>query len=72
MAQLKGVLTRTRYRYVAVFVDHFSGLLFVHLQKTITSAETLEAKAAFEAYSKSLSVRIQHYHADNGRFADNY
>lgn len=71
IAQLKGSLTRKRYRYVTVFTDHFSDLSYVHLQKTITSAETLEAKDAFEAYSKSLGVRIQHYHADNGRFADN-
>jgi GAG-pre-integrase domain len=71
IAQLKGSLTRMRYRYVTVFTDHFSDLSFVHLQKTITSAETLEAKDAFEAYAKSVGVTIQHYHADNGRFADN-
>ena len=71
IAQLKGSLTRTRYRYVTVFTDHFSDLSYVHLQKTITSAETLEAKDAFEAYAKSVGVSIQHYHADNGRFADN-
>jgi Reverse transcriptase (RNA-dependent DNA polymerase) len=71
IAQLKGSLTRARYRYVTVFIDHYSDLSYVHLQKTITSAETVEAKQAFEAYSKSLGIRIQHYHADNGRFADN-
>ena len=32
--------------------------------------EILKTKAAFEAYARSLSVRIHHYHADNGRFAD--
>jgi GAG-pre-integrase domain len=71
IAQLKGSLTRMRYRYVTVFTDHFSDLSYVHLQKTIKSAETLEAKDAFEAYAKSVGVSIQHYHADNGRFADN-
>jgi hypothetical protein len=59
------------FRYVTVFTDHFSDLSYVHLQKTITSAETLEAKDAFEAYAKSVGVTIQHYHADNGRFSDN-
>ena len=32
--------------------------------------ETLKAKAAFEAYARSLRVKIRHYHADNGRFTD--
>jgi hypothetical protein len=31
----------------------------------------LEAKLAFEAYSRKYNVKIYHYHADNGRFADN-
>jgi hypothetical protein len=31
----------------------------------------VEAKEAFEAYSQSFGVKIRHYHADNGRFADN-
>ena len=57
--------------YATVFVDHFSRFTFVYLQKTLTSDETVKAKKAFEAYSRSLNVRIYHYHADNGRFADN-
>ena len=32
--------------------------------------EILKTKAAFEAYARSLGVRIRHYHADNGRFTD--
>jgi len=58
IAQLKGAPTKMRYRYVTVFIDHYSDLSYVHLQKTITSAETVEAKQAFEAYSKSLGVRL--------------
>ena len=38
--------------------------------KTITSQETVEAKIAFESYAREHGVNIQHYHADNGRFAD--
>ena len=71
IAQLKGRATRNRYKYVTVFVDHFSGHSFTYLQKRITSEETVKAKAAYEAYAKSLGVQILHYHADNGRFADN-
>lgn len=71
IAQIKGKLTRRRYHYATVFVDHFSGLCYIHLQRTITSVETLQAKHAFEAFSDKNNVRIKHYHADNGRFADN-
>ena len=29
------------------------------------------AKEAFERYARSHGVHVTHYHADNGRFADN-
>jgi hypothetical protein len=53
------------------FVDQFSGLSFVHLQKTSSGEETLGAKMAFEGFARSMNVRVQHYHADNGRFCEN-
>ena len=71
IAQLKGRPTKNRYRYVTVFTDHFSRLSYVYLQKAITSDETVRAKRAFESYARTLGVSITHYHADNGRFADN-
>jgi hypothetical protein len=37
----------------------------------MTSKETIEAKVAFERFVKENGVQIKHYHADNGRFADN-
>ena len=71
IAQLKGKLTKQRYKYATVFVDQFSGLSYAHLQRSITSSETVEGKLAFEAYARSMGVKIDAYHADNGRFADN-
>ena len=71
IAQLKGKLTKQRYKYATVFVDQFSGLSYAHLQRSITSSETVEGKLAFEAYARSMGVRIDAYHAENGRFADN-
>jgi hypothetical protein len=71
VAQLKGKLTRKRYKAATVFVDHKSRLSYVHLQESLTSKETVEAKHAFEAFARSFGIRILHYHADNGRFADN-
>ena len=71
IAQLKGTLTQQRYRYATVFVDQFSRYMFVYLQKRITSQETVMAKNAFERAAEQRGVTITHYHADNGRFADN-
>ena len=71
IAQLKGKLTQQRYKYATVFVDQFSGYTFVYLQKRLTSEETVMAKHAFESSANQRGVKIIHYHADNGRFADN-
>lgn len=71
IAQMKGLLTRQRYRAATVFVDHFSGLSYVHLQKSTNAIETLAAKHAFELYASTHGNRVLHYHADNGRFAEN-
>jgi hypothetical protein len=70
-AQLKGRLTTRRYNSATVFVDHYSRLRFIHLMTSMSSAETIEAKIAFERFAKEHGVHIKHYHADNGRFADN-
>jgi len=71
IAQLKGIPTIKRYMAATLFVDNFSGLSYLNLQQNLTSAETIKAKDAFEAYAKTYNVNIQHFHADNGRFADN-
>ena len=70
IAQLKGRLTTQRYKYATVFVDHFSRLGYVHLQRTTNGEETLEAKHAFEAFCADHRVKVSHYHADNGRFCE--
>ena len=71
IAQLKGTLTQQRYKYPTVFVDQFSRYTFVYLQNRVTSQETVMAKHAFERSAEQRGVKIKHYHADNGRFADN-
>jgi hypothetical protein len=43
----------------------------MHLQSSLSSAETMQAKELFEQKANTYGVKIQHYHADNGRFADN-
>jgi len=54
-----------------IYVDQFSDLSYAFLQENATSKETLKGKLAFEQYARELGVEIEHYHADNGRFADN-
>jgi hypothetical protein len=49
--QLKGKLTKKRYKCATVFVDHHSGLRFVHLRLDDGSAETLAAMLAFKQYA---------------------
>jgi hypothetical protein len=71
IGQLKGKLTVRRYKVATVFVDHFSGLSYVHLQTSTNAEETLNAKMEFEKYARSFGVSVSHYHADNGRFSDN-
>lgn len=69
MGQTSGKLTRRRYYVATVFVDHFSGLDYVHFQESTSALETVEAKHAFERFSKDRGVTIEHYHCDNGVFA---
>ena len=71
IAQLRGIPTKKRYTCATIFVDHFSGYGYVHLQKSTSATETIEAKKAFEAHAATFGVTILHYHADNGVFADN-
>lgn len=70
IAQMKGTPTKSRYHCATVFVDQKSGFGYVHLQRSTTGDETIEAKQAFERYAHRYGVHIAHYHADNGRFAE--
>jgi hypothetical protein len=71
VVQLKGMLTKKRYKAATVFVDHFLHLQCVHLMTTLSSDERVAAKLAFERFAEQHGVTIQHYHCNNGRFADN-
>jgi hypothetical protein len=68
VAQMTGSLTKARYETATIFVDHASDLSYVHLQKSASAADTVEAKEAFERYSRQHGVAIAHYHCDNGVF----
>ncbi len=70
-AQLKGKLTKKRYKCTTIFVNHFSHLRFIHLQLDNKSDETLIAKFAFEQYAAEHGVKVLHYHCNNRHFHDN-
>jgi hypothetical protein len=65
-AQLKGTLTKKRYRAASIFVDHFSCLRYVHLMQDLSSDKTTKAKEAFKQFAAKHGVTIKYYHCDNG------
>ena len=69
IAQMAGFLTKKRYKYACVFVDHQSDFSYVHLMQSQSTDEAIAAKQAFEVYAESHGVEVKHYHADNGIFA---
>ena len=68
---MKGKLKRERYHVETILIDPHSDLTYMHLQQQSKSDKTVQAKSAFEKYICSQGIQIKHYHADNGRFADN-
>ena len=68
IAQMTGHLTTQRYKYATVYVDQYSKLGYVHIQKSSSAEETVTGKRAFEKYMLSLGVRVKSYQADNGIF----
>ena len=71
VAQMTGTLTKQRYKCATIYVDQYSGLGYVYLQKSTDADETIKGKKAFEAYAKQHGVSIRAYHADNGVFRAN-
>ena len=67
---MSGSLTGDRYWGCTTFVDHVSNYVHVHLMKDFSLEETLCAKTAWEKILQRAGRTAKHYHADNGRFAD--
>ncbi len=70
-AQLKGSLTKKRYKCCTIFVDNYSRLRFMHLQINDSTESTMAAKLAFKKYATKHGVSIKHYHCNNGQFTNN-
>ena len=52
VAQLKKGLTKGRYRCATIFLDHYSLQCYVHLQRSTSGEDTVDAKKTFEAYGR--------------------
>ena len=46
--QMKGWLNRLRYDSATVFVDHYNGLSYVHVQNSTNGEETVLAKKNYK------------------------
>jgi hypothetical protein len=68
--QEKGIFIRARIWAATVFFDYVSGYIHVGLMTDQSGESTLQAKHDFEHLSGTHDVRVKHYHADNGRFAE--
>ena len=68
--QMSGFLTSKRIWGCTTFVDHVSNYVNVHLMRDFTLEETVQAKTAYEKLLTRANRRASHYHANNGRFAD--
>jgi len=63
-----GYPTKERYIGSTVFVDQASDFSYIYHHTSLNSAQTVQAKQAFEAEAKRHGVTIKHYHADNRLF----
>ena len=71
VGQMKGWLTQVQYDSATLFVDHYSGLLYVHVHNSANGEETVLAKKTYKTWCRNYGVTIRHYLSDNGRFAVN-
>ena len=69
--QEKGQMTRARIWGATVFVEYASRWVKVHLMQDATGDSKLEANNSFERDCMTRNIVLKHYHADNGRFAEN-
>ena len=68
--QEKGNLTRARIWACTVFINYYTGYVFVVLMRDLTAESTLAAKKEFEHRCAVQGVQVENYHADNGIFAE--
>ena len=68
--QTKGLLTRARIWAATIYIDYVTGYVHVGLMQDQSGDSTIQAKHDFEHLCATWDVKVKHYHADNGRFAE--
>ena len=58
--QMKGWLTQVRYDSATVLVDHYSGISYVHVQKSKNCEETILSKKTYETWCRTYVVNVRH------------
>ena len=71
LPQLSVFLTNQRLWGATTFFDHVSDYVYVHLMRDLSLTKTFPEKIALEKVMAQAGRTVKHYHADNGRFADN-
>ena len=69
--QIPSILTSKILWDATTFLDHVSDYVYVHLMRNLTLYETFFAKEEMEKVMSQAGRYVKHYHAVNGRFADN-
>ena len=69
--QMSGFLTSKRLWGATTFVDNLSDYVYVNLMRDLALDEILLAKEAMEKVMAQAGRYVKHYHANNGRFAEN-
>ena len=57
-----------KYHGGTIFMDHYSGFIFIGNQASLRAGETLKTKRAFDRFASDYGVRLQHCRLDNHPF----
>jgi hypothetical protein len=60
--------SRDGYVGGTIYVDHASGWMFHHPQKSLRASDTLRGKQQFEHFAAEFDISIKKFHTDNGVF----
>jgi hypothetical protein len=57
-----------QYHGRTIFVDHYSGFIFIENQVSLQAGETTATKHTFDRFAHDHGVKLQHFRLDNSPF----